>query len=52
MLAGEQVSGPVKTRILRALNHVLEQKKQDKVELAALFEPTARPKREKEKPAE
>lgn len=36
-LAGQPLSGPVKTRILRALNHILEQKKQDKVELKAAF---------------
>lgn len=41
-LAGKQLSGPQKTRILRAVNHLLEQKKQEKVELAALFEPTPR----------
>jgi hypothetical protein len=49
VLAGKEVAGPVKTRILRALNHVLEQKKQEKVELAAIFEPTPRPKTEKKK---
>ena len=48
--AGKNISGPQKTRILRALNHVLEQKKQEKVELSALFDPTPRPK--KVKPAE
>jgi hypothetical protein len=36
-LAGNPVSGPTKTRILRAVNHLLEQKKQDKVELKAIF---------------
>jgi hypothetical protein len=36
-LKGGPVSGPVKTRILRAVNHLLEQKKQEKVELKALF---------------
>jgi hypothetical protein len=36
-LAGKTVSGPTKTRILRAVNHLLEQKKQEKVELKALF---------------
>lgn len=36
-LAGTAISGPTKTRILRAVNHVLEQKKKDKVELRALF---------------
>jgi hypothetical protein len=49
VLAGRQVSGPIKTRILRAVNHVLGQKKQDAVELVALFEATARPKAEKKK---
>jgi hypothetical protein len=44
-IAGKQISGPQKTRFLRAINHLLEQKKQDKVELTALFEPTARPKK-------
>jgi hypothetical protein len=34
---GEDLSGPTKTRILRAVNHLLELKKQDKVELRALF---------------
>ena len=34
---GEDLSGPTKTRILRAVNHLLEVKKQDKVELRALF---------------
>ena len=36
-LAGGAVSGPTKTRILKAVNYLLEQKKQDKVELKALF---------------
>jgi hypothetical protein len=36
-LAGNTVSGPTKTRILRAVNHLLEQKKQEKVDLKALF---------------
>lgn len=44
-VAGKQISGPQKTRILRAVNHLLEQKKQEKIELTALFEPTARPKK-------
>jgi hypothetical protein len=46
-VAGKQISGPQKSRILRALNHVLAQKKQDAVELGALFDPTPRPKKEK-----
>jgi hypothetical protein len=47
--AGKNISGPQKTRILRALNHVLAQKKLDAVELATLFEPTPRPKKKVEK---
>ena len=50
--AGKQISGPQKTRILRAVNHILAQKKQDAVELSALFEPTARPVKKVEKKAE
>ena len=48
MLAGKEVSGPVKTRILRALNFVLELKKHEKVELAAIFDPTPRPTKKAE----
>ena len=36
-LVGKAVSGPTKTRILRAVNRLLEQKKQAKVELKTLF---------------
>jgi hypothetical protein len=36
-LKGGAVSGPTKSRILRAVNFLLEQKKQEKVELRALF---------------
>ena len=36
-MKGGAVSGPTKTRILKAINHLLEQKKQDKVEIKALF---------------
>jgi hypothetical protein len=36
-LSGRPLSGPQKTRLLRALNHVLEQKKLGAVELSALF---------------
>jgi hypothetical protein len=36
-LVGKAVSGPTKTRILKAINHLLEQKKQEKVDLRALF---------------
>jgi hypothetical protein len=41
--AGKNISGPQKTRILRALNFVLQQKKQEPIELAAIFDPTPRP---------
>ena len=37
-LAGKPISGPAKTRLLRAVNHVLEQKKQGKAELKNLFD--------------
>jgi len=36
-LQGGTISGPTKQRILRAVNHLLEQKKQDKVDLKTLF---------------
>ena len=36
-LAGKAVSGPIKSRILRAVNRLLEQKKQEKVDLRAIF---------------
>ena len=36
-LAGKPVTGPAKTRLLRALNKVLEQKKKDPADLRALF---------------
>ena len=36
-LTGGTLSGPTKTRILRAVNFLLEQKKQDKVDLKTLF---------------
>jgi hypothetical protein len=36
-LAGKEISGPTKQRILRAVNYLLEQKKKDKVDLRALF---------------
>jgi hypothetical protein len=36
-LTGGAVSGPTKTRILKAVNHLLEQKKQEKVDLRLLF---------------
>jgi hypothetical protein len=47
--AGKNISGPQKTRILRALNAVLEQKKLEKIELVAIFDPTPRPKKVVEK---
>ena len=34
---GRPVSGPAKHRLLRAVNHVLEQKKKNAVDLRALF---------------
>ncbi len=37
-LQGKPISGPAKTRLLRAVNRILEQKKQEKIELSALFE--------------
>lgn len=37
-LQGKPISGPAKTRLLRAVNRVLEQKKQDPVTLYALFD--------------
>lgn len=36
-LLGKAISGPTKQRILRAINHILEQKKAEKVELKTLF---------------
>ncbi|WP_394836049.1 hypothetical protein LVJ94_03970 [Pendulispora rubella] len=36
-LAGGGLSGPTKTRLLRAVNKVLEQKKQEPVDIKALF---------------
>lgn len=36
-LAGKAISGPQKTRILRAVNHILEQKKQEQVKVQSLF---------------
>jgi hypothetical protein len=37
VLAGKPVTGPAKTRLLRAVNRVLEQKKKEPVDLRALF---------------
>ncbi|WP_394846483.1 hypothetical protein LZC95_03335 [Pendulispora brunnea] len=36
-LKGGDLSGPAKTRLLRAVNKVLEQKKQEPVDIKALF---------------
>src|SRR5262249_51239753 len=41
-IKGKDLSGPAKTRLLRAVNYLLEQKKQEKVTLSALFD--AKPK--------
>lgn len=35
--SGKPLTGPAKTRLLRAVNHVLEQKKKQPVELKQLF---------------
>src|SRR5690606_33220967 len=37
-LHGKAISGPAKTRLLRAVNRLLEQKKQEPVALTALFD--------------
>jgi len=36
-MSGSEISGATKTRILRAINHLLELKKQEKVDLRTLF---------------
>ena len=36
-MSGGELSGPAKTRLLRAINHILEQKKQEKLDMKALF---------------
>lgn len=36
-MAGGTISGPTKTRILKAINHLLEQKKQEPIDIRALF---------------
>lgn len=36
-LAGKSLTGPQKTRILRAVNRILEQRKQEAVDLRVLF---------------
>jgi hypothetical protein len=48
-VAGTRASGPTKTRILRAVNRVLEQRKKPAVTLAALFDPP--PPQKKKAPA-
>jgi len=45
-LAGKRLSGPHKTRILRAVNHVLELRKKTPVTLDALFDAPAPAKAE------
>ncbi len=48
VMIGKTVSGPTKSRILRAVNRLLEQKKQEQVELVTLFDPTpGKPKKVK-----
>lgn len=39
--AGKPVTGPAKTRLLRAVNHVLEQKKKSATDLRTLFPKSA-----------
>ena len=36
-LHGKTLTGPQKTRIVRAVNHILEQRKQEAIDLRALF---------------
>ena len=38
IFADKPVTGPTRTRVLRAVNAILERRKQEKVDLAALFE--------------
>jgi hypothetical protein len=42
IFAGKPVPGPAKTRVLKAVNTILERKKQDKVTLADLFDLAAK----------
>lgn len=53
LMVGTWVSGPTRTRVLRATNTILERRKQEKVQLSALFDLSVpRPKsktKEKEK---
>lgn len=46
-IAGKDLSGPAKTRLLRAVNHLLEQKKQEQVQMKALFDGPVRRKKKK-----
>lgn len=48
-IQGKGISGPSKTRLLKAVNKILEQKKQDPVTLRALFD---LPKKAAAEPAE
>ena len=41
-LAGKRLSGPAKTRILKAVNHILELRKESAVNLDALFDAPAK----------
>jgi hypothetical protein len=52
ILAGKPVSGPTKTRVLRAVNAILERKKQSKIELSAIFDLAAGSGGKKKKKAE
>jgi hypothetical protein len=47
IFAGKWVTGPMKTRVLRAVNAILERTKKDKVDLAALFDLTSGPPKKK-----
>jgi hypothetical protein len=38
IFGGKPVTGPTRTRVLRAVNAILERRKKDKVELAAIFD--------------
>lgn len=49
VFAGGPVSGPAKTRILRAVNFLLEQKKAPATDLNSLFEKNPNPKPKAEK---
>lgn len=47
-IAGEKLSGPTKTRILKAVNHILEARKEKAVELDSLFDKPAAPAKKAE----